>query len=582
MLGIMKKRPILLVVLILLLLFIVLSVLFIYHRYSPGKEWADYAKVYDVDDGKAAVFYNNEWLDADGFILDSKVYIDIETVTGYFNAGFYFSDESEVLYVLPTSLVKAEEGEKRYEINGMITETDYQVFKIMEDKVYLCLDFIMEFTDIYGRVYTEPDRVMVFDVNRKYTSAVIKKNSYVRRYAGIKSLILYEALKGETVEVIDSVDNWLLIRTDSGYIGYVRAGAVSDKKDVEESGKTAEYEYESLTKDYQECIGWHQVFTQEANESLDEYLEGSKGLTVISPTWFSITDENGSFSSIASAEYVERAHELGLEVWALIDDFDADLDRRALFYNSSARRNLIDGLISAAEEYKFDGINIDFEKIDSEAASHFLQFIRELSMECRKNGIVLSVDNYVVSGGRSWYNISEQSRVVDYAIIMGYDEHWKGSEPGSNASLSFTEKGVADALEMVPSDKLIYALPFFMRVWTEIPEEMADEDAVIFNDENSHFGRYAVTSEAIGMAAAQSLIQENGASVEWNAGLGQYYGEYEKDGCLNRIWIEDSESLKTKLDVINNYETAGLAFWKLGLETEDVWDVIISYLKSKD
>ncbi len=580
MISLLKKRPVLSVIVILLVIFVGLLVLFVWRRYSPGREWAEFSEEYDVGEGKAAVFYNNEWIEADAFISNSKAYIDIDTITEYLNAGFYYSDEAKLIYALPLSLVKADEGENCYEIDGMLTETDYEVFKVVDGVVYLCADFVMEFTDVSAEVYLEPDRIVICDNQREYISAIMKKDTYVRRYAGIKSLILCEVIKGEEVEVIESVDNWVMIRTESGYIGYVKVSTVTNLEEVQESGSLVDYEYTSLTKDYKQCIAWHQVFTEEANDSHDEYLEGSQGITAISPTWFSITDNEGNFSSLASKEYVERSHELGLEVWALIDDFDLNLDRTALFYSTEARRNLISGLMSAYVEFGFDGINIDFEKIDAEAAPHYLEFLRELSIECRKNGIVLSVDNYVVAGGRDWYNLAEQARVVDYVIIMGYDEYWKGSEPGTNASLSFTVNGVRDALEQVPSEKLIHALPFFMRVWTEIPEDMAEEDAVIFEDGNSYFGRYAVTSEAISMATANGLLLENKASVEWNAELGQYYGEYLKDGMLNRIWLEDADSIKAKLDGISQYDIAGVAFWKLGLETEDVWDIIVSYLNS--
>lgn len=580
MISLFKKRPILSAAAILLIIITCVLVLFVWKKYSPGREWADFSAEYDISEGMAAVFYNNEWIEAEAFISDSKAYIDIDTVTGYLNAGFYYSDEAKLIYVLPLSLVKADEGENCYEIDGMLTETDYEVFKVVDGTVYLCVDFIVEFTDVSAEVFLKPDRIMICDNQREYISAVIKKDAYVRRYAGIKSLILCKVIKEETVEVIGNVDNWVKIRTKSGYVGYVKVSTVTDMEEVHESASLVNYEYTAITKDYRQCVVWHQVFTAEANDTLEEYLMGSQGVTVVSPTWFSITDNEGNFSSLASREYVDKAHELGLEVWALIDDFELSLDRTALFYSTSARQNLISGLLRAWSEYGFDGINIDFEKIDENAAPHYLEFIRELSVECRKNGIVLSIDNYVVAGGRRWYNLTEQARVADYVIIMGYDEYWKGSEPGTNASLSFTVNGVADALKLVPPEKLIHALPFFMRVWTEIPEELADEGAVILEDESSYFGRYAVTSEAIGMAKAKRFLLENNAGVEWDAQLGQYYGEYLKDGMLNKIWLEDAESLKAKLDGISEYDIAGAAFWKLGLETEDVWEVIVSYLDS--
>ncbi|MDE6320318.1 MAG: chitinase, partial [Lachnospiraceae bacterium] len=192
-----------------------------------------------------------------------------------------------------------------------------------------------------------------------------------------------------------------------------------------------------------------------------------EGLNVISPTWFTLTGNEGEFSSFAAASYVQRAHEMGLEVWGLVGNVESvDVDMYELLSRSSSRWKLITNLVAAAQEYDLDGINIDFENLSLDAGEPFIQFIRELSIPCRKYGIVLSVDNYVPMNHTDHYDRAEQGVVADYVIIMGYDEHYNGSkEAGSVASINFVENGIKNTVADVPAKKVINALPFYTRLW---------------------------------------------------------------------------------------------------------------------
>ena len=135
--------------------------------------------------------------------------------------------------------------------------------------------------------------------------------------------------------------------------------------------------------------------SQAANANIASVIEGTSGLTTISPTWFSIQDTSGNLSSLADSDYVNTAHQAGLEVWGLIDNFTNQVDTLAVLSNTQSRANMISQLITQALNTGLDGINVDFEQITEEMSDHYIQFVRELSVECRKNGLVLSVDNYV-------------------------------------------------------------------------------------------------------------------------------------------------------------------------------------------
>lgn len=279
---------------------------------------------------------------------------------------------------------------------------------------------------------------------------------------------------------------------------------------------------------------------------------------------------------------MDAAHRMGLEVWALVDNFSLEISSYEILSKMSSRENLINNLISKTLEYNIDGINIDFETLSFDAGDGFIEFIRELSIKCRENGIILSIDNYVPTASTAHYNRREQGIVADYIIIMGYDEHYSGSsESGSTASYEFVKNGIEDTLKEVPANKIINALPFYTRVWKETPESVAtgNEGGVLVEDTNSEFGRYILTSQAVSMAYAEKLLRDHGVTPKWIDALRQYYGEYEKDGCRYLIWLEEEESIRAKMELVTEYDIAGVAGWKLSLEKTGIFSIINEYLK---
>ena len=234
-------------------------------------------------------------------------------------------------------------------------------------------------------------------------------------------------------------------------------------------------------------------------------------------------------------------------------------------------------VIAAALQSQVDGINLDFELISSKCGVHYIQFVRELSVKCRENNLVLSVDNYVPKPYNTQYDLKEQAAVADYVFIMAYDEHTDGSnEAGSVASISYLENGVTDALKLVPKEKLVAAIPFFTRLWKETPkteEELAAEAGTEAADYPN-----SVSSQALGMDEAAQAVQNAGVTAQWDDETKQNYAKWEADGSTYRIWLEDMQSLEEKMTVIRQNELAGVAEWSLGRENSGVWDLILQYL----
>lgn len=522
-----------------------------------------------------ALIVDNEMIESRGVLLNDVIYLPKDMVQKYLNSRFYWdSNENLLLYTTPTEIIKAEVGSKEYSLGKNKQNMEYPIVKTEGDDVYIAADFVQNYTNFDYKLSKEPNRLQIITKWGDKQVTEVKKEAAIRVKSNIKSDILSEIKPGITLFVIEQQDEWVKVRTDDGLIGYVQKKFIQSLRNENYSREFTEPVYTNIKKNYTINMAWHQVTSVEANNQLSNIVAGIKGVNTISPTWFSIADNEGNIKSIASASYVGLAHRCNMEVWALVDNFGTNFTTKEVLSYTTKRERMINQLISSAIEYGLDGLNIDFESIPEAAGEDFIQFIRELSIKCRLNGIVLSIDNYV-PGYTDYYNRKEQGIVADYVIIMGYDEHnGKSKKSGSVASLPFVRQGIEKTLLEVPADKVINAIPFYTRLWKEKPktqEQIAAEDA------NSEFVPYTLESEALGMNAMDKIISVNGLEPVWDEAAGQYYIEYAKDGITYKSWIEEERSIEERLKLMNEYKLAGVAHWKIGLEKSSIWDVILKY-----
>ena len=548
---------------------------YIRERYSPSQERADLKEMYRItaaDD--VAVMVDDLMIETRAVLREGEAYLPYAYVQESLNKRVYVDErEHLLLYALPDQVVEIPEDMTLSQWDPAMDQQGKVWFTDEENAViYISVSFLGCYTDLDFTVYTEPGRLYIDMPAGILQMAVVEEDSQIRKLGGIKSPIVADVAAGTGVVILDAMEEWSQVRTEDGWIGYIQNKQLTDYSAYEKESDFVEPVYTNISKEYEICLVWHQVFSQSGNEDLEDMLSDAAGVNTISPTWFSLSDNEGNFTSLASTDYVDKAHAMGLEVWGLVDNFSPDMSTYELLSRTSTRRNLIQNLLDAALEYDLDGINIDFEGMKSETGPHFVQFIRELSIVCRQYGLVLSIDNYVPSGGTKYYDRAEQAAVADYVIVMGYDEHWSTSDAGSTASLPFVRKGIEDTLLEVPQDKLINALPFYTRVWE------FDADAEIADGADPLDVEYVVSSTAVGMSKAMRLLTDHEAELVWDDETGQYYGEYEEEGSLYRIWLEDAESLRAKLNATAEYDLAGIAFWKLGLESDEAWEEVEAYM----
>ena len=546
-----KYKPVIAVAVLVILVAILGIVTHVVMKYIPSSEKMDLNEYYgEMADGEIALVIGTEKLEERGLVDGDRVYLPLDVVNTYLNQRYYWdSANQQILYATPSELTSASAS----------SEAGDKVW-VKDDKVYLNLTYVQEFTDLDAYITKDPYRIAIQYKFKNVKTVTVKKNTSIRYRGGIKSAILTSVKKGTKLRLIEELEDWDQVATDDGYIGYIDKKKVgeAEKTKFERSFKREQYSY--LTMDSKVNMVWHQVTSTDANAYFADATANMTGVNVISPTWFYLTDTSGNIASIASADYVSQAHEKGLQVWGLIDNFTQEVSTTETLSSTAARQNIISQLIQAAQDVGMDGINVDFESLSEDVGTHFLEFLRELSIECHKNNLVLSVDNPVPEDFTSHYDRAEQGRVVDYVIIMGYDEHYVGSEAGSVASLPWVEQGIQDTLDEVPAERVINAIPFYTRLWKTTGGN--------------------VTSEAIGMDQAQQTIADNNVETYWDKTTSQNYGKYDIDNSTYQIWLEDAQSVAEKVKLVSKYDLAGVSTWKLGFENNGIWQVISDNLNN--
>ena len=562
-----KVIPVVIAIALIIIIFALSFGKGLYEKYSYGHDYADlndYFEIFTKDD--VPIILQNEKIGMNAKLYDGNLYFDREIVEELFTERFYLdTNEGLLLYSTPTTTYEsAVDGKSATDVKtGESKDYGYVISYIKNDKLYIAADYIKQFVNFSYEVFDDPHRVQVYTEWGARNIATIKSDTQVRRKGGVKSEILCDISEGTTVEIIEPMDEWTKVKTDDCFIGYVENFRLKDERtdSLTPVNDAAKEDFNYLTRDHNINLTWHNIEFAMGGSELRSAVSGTKALNVISPTWYWLVDNEGSFTHVANVDYTNAAHDMGLEVWALISDFHTgvEIDDYEILSYTSKRRNLVSELVASVLSYGADGINVDFEYVTSQCADSYVQFIRELAIACHENNLVISVDNYVPTEYTAHYNRHSQGEFVDYIIIMGYDEHYKGSpEAGSVSSIPWMQKGIETTINLVPKERVINAVPFYTRVWKTEGEEL--------------------TSEAVTMEVSQDFLKRNGIETKWDETTYQNYGEATIGGVYYQVWMEDKDSIEVRLNVMKQAGVAGVASWKLGQETPDIWDCIEAYM----
>lgn len=542
--------------------------------YLPSLEQVSFSYIEEaLETGETVVLYEEQVLDLENApIIEGDVtYLPVDFVKMYFNDNFFWDENEKILtYTSLKDVIRLKTDELTYFVNDEPLVLNIAIREMKEGVPYMPQDLVMKFSQ--GTFSYNPDLnlLIVDDLTREAQIGTVMPSIgneiYLRTGRDKKTPYLRKVVEGEEVKIYDDDGIWLYVRTSEGLLGYMRKkdlGGIVVKGAQPKYVETANY---NPNKNFEGKLNlvWHQVFNTTANTFLPERIADAHHLDVLSPTWFSIKDTEGNLSSIADVNYVRTAHAKNMQVWALIDNqFDRALTHEVLS-STAKRQHIIKQLLAYSAIYELDGINVDFENVGKDDGEYFVQFMRELTPYLKNQGLVVSVDMYVPAPWTEHYNRKVMGELVDYVMIMGYDEHWSTSPiSGSVASIGFVEKGVVDTLKDVPKEKVVLGLPYYTRLWKE---EMVD-------------GAIKVSSSAMGMNKGIQTLKDQGVEAVWLEDIGQYYGEYMIEDVTYKIWLEEARSIEEKMKIVEKYDIAGVAGWKLALEQKEVWDVLYEYLK---
>lgn len=572
-----KKKsasPVFAIALMILVLGVAFGAKLFLDRYSYSTEKADLAAQFGVQgEDDVPIVWGDELSDIHAKQIDGAYYMTLDDVKSQLNSRFYYGKQNAqdetgmILYCFPTDKLETVVGSREVSTEQGGTQTlDYAPAVNVDGTIYLALDFVRQYTNFGMTAFEDPTRLQIDTSWEEETTATINRKTQIRTSGGIKSPVMEQLEKGDQVTVLEQMDTWSKVKSADSVIGYVENRRLSDIKTQTPSPVTdyTEPEFTHLTFDGKVNMAFHNVWGSQGNVTLTSYMAQTKTVNIVAPTWYWVSDNDGNMEKAATQEYVSQAHSMGCQVWAVVDNINSaslqQLDNHTFLTTLDSRTNLIQQLIQEAQTYGFEGINVDFELIPEENGEDYIEFIRELSIACRNTGIILSVDTYPNFSFNSHYHLDEQGVFADYIVIMGYDEHYAGSqEAGSVASISYVTQGIQMALnEGIDKDRLINAIPFYSRIWET--------------------GDGQVSSKALGMQDIQDFIQTHGMTESWNAEAGQNYAETTEDGKKIQIWVEDAQSIQQKLDVMQSFGIKGVAEWRLQFETADVWDTISNYM----
>ncbi|HAB94777.1 MAG TPA: chitinase [Lachnospiraceae bacterium] len=535
-------------------------------KYSYTAEKADLNAYYEVaDENDYPVILQDQFSDYHVKKIGESYYLDLGILRELINDRFYYCEEDMTLnYCLPDTRITAKEGSDTWtDSSGKKTKENYAVCVMDGEVLYVALDFARKYSNFSYTAFTEPNRVSLYTEWGEREEAEVTRDTSLRTLGGVKSKVVCDVTEGSRVVVIERLDNWSRVETEDAMIGYIENRKMTEPEKVAMTPVTdvAEPEYKHIALDGKVNLVWHGIAGAAGNATLADRIDKTKSVNAVGPTWFSVLNENGTVESRATKDYVDAVHERGMQVWAVLDNFNGpDGVQQSFLTKDESRSAVIDYVVGIVKEMGIEGINVDIEGITEEYGEDYIEFIRELSIVCRAEEIILSVDNYVPYNFNDYYRLDEQGLFADYVVIMGYDEHYAGSsEAGSVASLDYVTYGIEEALKFVPKERLVNAIPFYSRIWKTTSG--------------------GLSSEAYGMREIRQFVESHKMTVEWNGMAGQNYAESADDEATYQIWIEDAESIEKKLEVMESHSIAGVAEWCLGMETEDVWDVIAEYVQ---
>lgn len=508
-------------------------------------------------DGKTKVLINNNnvtlKMKNDVYIDENNnVFLSLADIRNYFDKYIEYDKENgDIVTTSEINIAKMSTKNNEITINGKEEELNSSAIE-KNDTIYLPFSEISEKVYDVDLEYIQDTNTIIIDsLDRKQEVANTTKETKLKYKPQTLSGTLEKLEANEQVVYIEETNNWVEVRSKDGTIGYIKK---EDLGNVEVEREAKEYidKVEGKVN-----LVWD--YYSEYAKAPDRTGETMDGVNVVSPSFFSL--ERGSNGEIYDnakddgVEYIEWAHNNNYQVWAMFSNNSLKDTTSQILNDYEKREAMIKNLMDLVEEYNLDGVNVDFENMNESDKDVYSRFLIELAPRLKKIGKTLSVDVTAPDGSETWslcFDRNTIANVADYIVFMAYDQYGTSSnKAGTTAGYNWVEANIKKFLgqEDVDPEKIILGIPLYMRLWEEEDDGTAKPEVVNMND-------------------MFDVLPENQVAT-WDEELKQYYVEYEEDGKTYKMWVENEKSVGEKINLANQYNLAGIAFWEKDRETND-------------
>ena len=508
-------------------------------------------------DGKTKVLINNYnvtlKMKNDVYIDENNnVFLSLADIRNYFDKYIEYNKENgDIVTTSEINIAKMSTKNNEITINGEEEKLNSSAIE-KNDTIYLPFSEISEKVYDVDLEYIQDTNTIIIDsLDRKQEVANTTKETKLKYKPQTLSGTLEKIEANEQVVYIEETNNWAEVRSKDGTIGYIKK---EDLGNVEVAREAKEYidKVEGKVN-----LVWD--YYSEYAKAPDRMGETMDGVNVVSPSFFSLEREsNGEIYDNAKddgAEYIEWAHNNNYQVWAMFSNNSLKDTTSQILNDYEKREAMIENLMDLVEEYNLDGVNVDFENMNESDKNVYSRFLIELAPRLKKIGKTLSVDVTAPDGSETWslcFDRNTIANVADYIVFMAYDQYGTSSnKAGTTAGYNWVEANIKKFLgqEDVDPEKIILGIPLYMRLWEE------DDDGT-------------AKPEVVNMKDMFDVLPENQVA-KWDEELKQYYVEYEEDGKTYKMWVENEKSVGEKINLANQYNLAGIAFWEKDRETND-------------
>ena len=548
------KKVVIIIILLIFLAIIAVGALYAVKKLAPGfanEEISDMTNL--VINGSNVTDYLEE-NNTKVYVKDNVTYLSLSDMQNFFDKYIYIDEKyGKVISTYNSNIITLDINNGQMQLNDGNVSVVQTPLKV-DDVLYIPFSQMEEAYDATCTYISETDTVIIDTEDRDKTFATLAKDTNLKSRTRNLSRTIAKLEENEEVMIVEQDDDWSEVRTSKGKIGYINNSAIGSKSEVK-STKTEEDKSDEKINMF-----WDYFYAEESIP--DRTGQSFEGVNVVSPSFF-ILDSNGEIKTnigYRGEAYINWAHSNGYEVWSMFSNDSLQQLTSQILNDYEARENLILNIVQKVKQYNLDGINIDFENMYMDDADVFSRFIIELEPRLKILGKTLSVDVTAPDGAESWsmcYDRNVIGDVADYIVFMAYDQYGEAStEPGTTSGYEWVKVNLDKFVETeeIEPEKIILGLPFYTRVWTTQNGNLVRTDVVAMKNVDTNIPA--------------------GVEKVWDEVTRQNYIKYDSNGYTREMWIEDIDSYKEKLQLINEYGLGGVANWCTDMEPEEIWSVI--------